>query len=82
MIKAIGWRDGKVSLIDQTRLPLERAQLELDSYKEVVRAINELRIRGAPAIGVAGAHTLRTLAKLSIEEQERRITVLVVRRLG
>jgi len=63
MIKAIEWRDGKVSLIDQTRLPLERVQLELDSYKGVVRAIKELRIRGAPAIGVAGAYAVALAAQ-------------------
>ena len=60
--RPISWLDGKVRLIDQTRLPQEELWLELDDYREVVAAIKEMRIRGAPAIGVAGAYAVALAA--------------------
>jgi len=50
------WKNGKVRLIDQTRLPLEEKFLETSDYKVLCDAILRLAIRGAPAIGVAGAY--------------------------
>ncbi|MBH10787.1 MAG: S-methyl-5-thioribose-1-phosphate isomerase [Candidatus Marinimicrobia bacterium] len=52
----IEWKDAKVRLIDQTKLPLEEKYIETDNYKVVCDAIYRLAIRGAPAIGVAGAY--------------------------
>ena len=52
----IQWQNNKVKLIDQTRLPREELYLELGSYQEVASAIKEMKVRGAPAIGVAGAY--------------------------
>ena len=52
----IEWKDGKVSLIDQTKLPMEEKYIETDDYKVICDAIYRLAIRGAPAIGVAGAY--------------------------
>ena len=43
-------------LIDQTKLPLKSVFLELGDYREMVAAIKEMRIRGAPALGVAAAY--------------------------
>ena len=48
----------KVVLLDQRRLPDEEVELECRSVAEVVVAIRELAIRGAPAIGVAAAYGL------------------------
>ena len=55
-MNSIEWRDGKLILLDQTRLPRQEVYLELDDYREVARAIKEMRVRGAPAIGVAAAY--------------------------
>ncbi len=55
MIKTIEWTNGKLRTIDQTRLPLSEEVLECDNYLQVAEAIRELKIRGAPAIGVAAA---------------------------
>ena len=63
--RPIYWADNKVRLIDQTRLPLDEVWLELESYSEVVDAIQRMRIRGAPAIGIAGAYAV-ALAALEI----------------
>ena len=52
----IAWLGNRVRLIDQTRLPQEEVYLELGTFKEVAQAIKEMKIRGAPAIGVAGAY--------------------------
>ena len=54
-IQPVRWTGDTVQLIDQTRLPLEYRLLELRDYRQVVEAIRALRVRGAPAIGVAGA---------------------------
>ena len=52
----IEWAEGRVRLIDQTKLPLEEEYIETDDYTIVCDAILRLAIRGAPAIGVAGAY--------------------------
>tara|TARA_B100001250_G_C19814310_1_gene797400 strand:+ start:2016 stop:3071 length:1056 start_codon:yes stop_codon:yes gene_type:complete len=52
----IEWKNGEVRLIDQTKLPLEEDYIETDDYQVVCDAIYRLAIRGAPAIGVAGAY--------------------------
>lgn len=51
----IGWRDGAVVALDQTRLPLHAVQLTLTTVDELVDAIKRLAVRGAPVLGVAGA---------------------------
>lgn len=53
-IRTVDWRDGKVIIIDQTRLPHELAYLELGTWQDVAEAIRSMTVRGAPAIGVAG----------------------------
>ncbi|MFA5374383.1 MAG: S-methyl-5-thioribose-1-phosphate isomerase [Dehalococcoidia bacterium] len=57
-LKAVEWVSGKVRLIDQTKLPQEELYLELSDYRDVVEAIKVLRVRGAPAIGIAAAYGL------------------------
>ena len=57
-LKAVEWVDGKVRLIDQTKLPQEEIYLELSDYRDVAEAIKMLRVRGAPAIGIAAAYGL------------------------
>ena len=54
-MKCIEWDNGKVKLIDQTKLPEDLVYLETDNYLDICDAIKKLKIRGAPAIGIAGA---------------------------
>jgi len=54
-IRTVYWEDGKVKLIDQTMLPGEYVILEYADCRDVVRAIEVMEVRGAPAIGVAAA---------------------------
>jgi len=55
MIKTIIWKNNTVVLIDQRALPLAERYVACKSYKEVISAIKDLTVRGAPAIGVAAA---------------------------
>ncbi|HZA82395.1 MAG TPA: S-methyl-5-thioribose-1-phosphate isomerase [Actinomycetes bacterium] len=52
---AVAWRDGRLEVVDQTLLPDRLVTLELTGVAEVVDALGRLAVRGAPAIGVAGA---------------------------
>ena len=51
----IEWSDGTVRLLDQTLLPHTEKVLAITTPEELVDAIKRLAVRGAPAIGVAGA---------------------------
>ena len=53
----------KVVLLDQRRLPAEEVELECRSVADVVAAIRELAIRGAPAIGIAAAYAFALAAE-------------------
>lgn len=63
--------NNKLVIIDQTRLPNEKVQLELDDINDIYSAIKELKLRGAPAIGVSMAIALSVLAnKINTENTE------------
>jgi methylthioribose-1-phosphate isomerase len=51
----IEWTDRGVVMLDQRRLPAEEIHYTYTDYREVAKAIREMVIRGAPAIGVAAA---------------------------
>ncbi len=55
MVKAIEWKKGRIVMLDQTRLPLEVVFIDCHDHKKVAEGIRKLRIRGAPAIGIAAA---------------------------
>ncbi|MFZ2385627.1 MAG: S-methyl-5-thioribose-1-phosphate isomerase [Candidatus Omnitrophota bacterium] len=54
-MKSIEWKNGKARIIDQTKLPGGLVYLDIADIKQMWRAIKELKVRGAPAIGAAGA---------------------------
>ncbi|HQJ78596.1 MAG TPA: S-methyl-5-thioribose-1-phosphate isomerase, partial [Smithellaceae bacterium] len=55
MIKTVFWKKNAVVLIDQNALPLVERQVVCSDYRQVIAAIRDLTVRGAPAIGVAAA---------------------------
>ena len=55
MIPTVEWKDGAVRLLDQSRLPEHVEFIDCRDYQTVAAAIRELRVRGAPAIGVTAA---------------------------
>ncbi len=54
-VRWVGGLDGRMEIIDQTLLPTEFTRLALETVEQVWEAIKVLRVRGAPAIGVAAA---------------------------
>ena len=61
-MKTIRWKDGVVITIDQTELPNKTVSLKMKTCGEVASAIREMKIRGAPLIGVAAAYGLALTA--------------------
>lgn len=65
-MQTIGWSEkagGLIHILDQTKLPLEVSELEITSHQELIDAIKRLAIRGAPALGVAGALGVALIAR-------------------
>lgn len=64
MARSLAWEDGSVVAVDQCALPHDYREMRLRTVDEVVDAIKRLAIRGAPAIGVAGALAVAISADL------------------
>lgn len=58
MLKAVEWKGETFQFLDQTLLPLEEVYIETSDYREVEEAIRQLKIRGAPLLGVTAAYGL------------------------
>ncbi len=57
MIPPLYWNaEGHVDLLDQTQLPVAEVWLEIKTVEAMAEAIRSLRVRGAPAIGIAAAY--------------------------
>jgi methylthioribose-1-phosphate isomerase len=54
-VPTISYDGGEVHIIDQTQLPLQKKSITLHTKEEMWNAIQQLKIRGAPAIGIAAA---------------------------
>ena len=57
-METLRWKNGALELLDQTLLPHKINYLTLTDYREVIRAIRRLAVRGAPAIGAAAAYAV------------------------
>ena len=69
MIESIRISKNKVEILDQTQLPFVEKYIEIQNYREMAEAIFRLKIRGAPAIGIA-ASAGSYLAALEFENKE------------
>jgi len=68
---------GSLWLIDQTRLPTETVEIELKTAEQVWEAIKSLRVRGAPAIGIAAAYgTVLGMQAVTAEDPDEWLTHL------
>ena len=80
--EAIVWQDGKIILLDQTKIPASETYNSYDEVASFISAIQSLVVRGAPALGVAGAYGVvlaideATRKGLSSSELERNIDSL------
>ncbi len=61
-MRTIEWKNGAVVTVDQTLLPEREVWLKLEDCKQVASAIKEMKMRGAPLIGVAAAYGLALTA--------------------
>jgi len=61
-MRTIEWKDGTVIIIDQTKLPNESVWVNITNYKSMASAIKEMKVRGAPLIGVSAAYGLALTA--------------------
>ncbi|NOZ60631.1 MAG: S-methyl-5-thioribose-1-phosphate isomerase [Calditrichaeota bacterium] len=77
VIQAQRWRNGALELLDQTQLPLKEEFLKMTDYREVADAIRNLKVRGAPAIGIAAAYGVCLAALEAIGEQKNDFFVRV-----
>ena len=67
-MRTIDWVDGAVEIIDQTALPGEERVLRLHTVGELIAAIQSLAVRGAPALGVAGAFGVALAARVHLDD--------------
>jgi len=65
---AIDFVDGQLEFLDQTKLPLAEEYCKTDNYEIIAQAIEVLKLRGAPQIGVASAYALALSIKNSALE--------------
>ena len=70
-INAIEWDRNHLRLLDQTKLPQQQMVLEISDYRQVVSAIREMQVRGAPALGIAAAYGM-ALAAREFEADDRK----------
>ena len=70
-MRTIDWVDGEIRLIDQTRLPDDLIVLRITELDGLVDAIERLAVRGAPALGVAGAMGVALLAAAAPPDRAR-----------
>ncbi len=52
----LNWQDGKLYLLDQRLLPHQTAYKTCECYSDVIKAIRDMYVRGAPAIGISAAY--------------------------
>jgi len=67
-IRTIEWIDNYSKLVDQTKFPEHFEYVKITSGDEMFRAIKTMIVRGAPAIGIAGAHGIVLYAQ-ELEKQ-------------
>ena len=61
-MRTIEWKDGRVVIIDQRKLPNQEVWVEIENYLDMATAIKEMKVRGAPLIGVSAAYGLALCA--------------------
>jgi methylthioribose-1-phosphate isomerase len=71
-IRAVQWLDGRVRLLDQRYLPGKVVYRDLNTCAEVAESINEMVVRGAPAIGIAAAYGVVLAARQRYQEDSSR----------
>lgn len=81
MIHTINYTNGQLSIIDQTKLPTQMELINIDTVQDCWDAIKALKVRGAPAIGIAaaygaylGARSITTADPQTFQQEFRAVT--------
>ena len=74
-------KDDKVEILDQRKLPFKEHIISTEKSKVVIKAIKELSIRGAPAIGVAGGFAAYLALKETKAKNFDRLSVEILSKL-
>ena len=72
VLSPLFWTGERVAILDQRLLPQEERWTAYDDADDIVRAIREMEVRGAPAIGCAGAFAVALAARLNPPAPELR----------
>src|SRR4051794_25458467 len=68
-MRTLDWDDGAIVAIDQCALPHQETVLRIDTIEELIAAIQRLAIRGAPALGIAGAFGVALAVRNRMREE-------------
>ncbi|MCX6827324.1 MAG: S-methyl-5-thioribose-1-phosphate isomerase [candidate division Zixibacteria bacterium] len=68
---------GKIRILDQRQLPLKIVYKDYDDFRDIIESIKRLEIRGAPAIGIAGAFALALAARAEVKIDPERLKCLL-----
>ena len=79
-IDVVTWHEDHVSILDQTALPDSEVYLEIENYRDLIRAIQSLKVRGAPAIGIAAGYAV-ALGAMEIEAADRGTFVAILEKI-
>ena len=69
MVQAVKWESGKLVLLDQRYLPDKVEHVTCGDFREISRAIADMVVRGAPAIGIAGGYGIASAAREAMESR-------------
>lgn len=61
-MRTIEWKNGTVVIVDQRKLPNEEVWVDVKNYQDMASAIKDMKVRGAPLIGVSAAYGLALTA--------------------
>jgi methylthioribose-1-phosphate isomerase len=79
-VRTIDWVDGAIEIIDQTLLPGKLVIRRLTTVGELIEAVKELAVRGAPALGVAGALGVVLAAREPAGDQQAAVRAIAAAR--
>jgi len=74
-VETLIWKDRGLEILDQRLLPLKEVRLLLTTAEEVAEAIENLAVRGAPAIGIAAAYGVVIAALEHPDEMHVRLSI-------
>ncbi|ALG66842.1 S-methyl-5-thioribose-1-phosphate isomerase [Beggiatoa leptomitoformis] len=67
-LRAVIWQDNQLYLIDQRKLPQEHQLISLDNAQDTAKAIHDMVVRGAPAIGITAAYGVVLAARAAYQQ--------------